>query len=121
MDMIQYPLLTALYGRGGTTWTGAPLSWLRVEVKGERLFISGMTPLVDDGERFIQDGSTYTYILEGADAEKLLASLSQDPEKKPETIIAEMFEFSRPNSILKEYIDDLGIHCEYHCSRGEIL
>ena len=63
--MIHYPLLTALYGRGGATWTGAPLSWLRVEAKGERLFISGMTPLVDDGERFIQDGSAYSYILEG--------------------------------------------------------
>ena len=119
--MIHYPLLTALYGRGGATWTGAPLSWLRVEAKGERLFISGMTPLVDDGERFIQDGTAYSYILEGEDAENLLASLSKNSAKKPETIIAEMFEFSRPNSTLKEYLDDLGIHCEYHCSRGEIL
>ena len=65
--MIKYPFLTALCGRGGTTWTGAPLSWLQVEAKGERLYISGTTPLVDDGERFIQNGAAYSYMLEGED------------------------------------------------------
>ena len=119
--MIKYPLLTALCGRGGAVWTGAPLSWLRVEVKGERLFISGMTPLADDGDHFIQDGSAYSYMLEGEDAEKLLVSLSQNPEERPERVIAEAFEFSHPDHTLKEYVDSLGIRCEYHCSRGEIL
>ena len=28
--MMKYPFLAALSGRGGATWTGAPLSWLRV-------------------------------------------------------------------------------------------
>lgn len=117
--MTKYPFLTALRGRGGTTWTGAPLSWLRVEAKGERLYISGMTPLVDDGEHFIQDGSTYSYILECDDAEKLLASLCKKTGEKPENIIAEMFEFSRPDCLLKEYIDSLGLQCEYHYSNGQ--
>jgi len=119
--MTKYPFLTALRGRGGTTWTGAPLSWLRVEAKGERLYISGTTPLVDDGERFIQNGAAYSYMLEGEDAEKLLASLSKHPGKRPETVIAETFEFSRPDYLLKEYIDDLGIRYEYHSSSGEII
>lgn len=119
--MIKYPFLTALSGRGGTTWTGAPLSWLQIEAKGERLYISGMTPLVDNGESFIRNGSTYSYMLEGEDAEALLASLSKNSEKRPETVIAETFEFSRPDYMLKEYIDDLGLHYEYHFTEGEIL
>ena len=119
--MMKYPFLAALSGRGGATWTGAPLSWLRVEAKGERLYISGVTPLVDDGDRFIRDGSAYSYVLEGGDAERLLASLSKRPGQRPEAVIAETFEFSRPDCPLKDYIDDLGIRCEYHRSGGEIL
>ena len=65
---------------GDTAWTGAPLSRLQVEAAGERLYISGMKPLADDGARFIQNGSAYPDVLEGEGAKTAVFPLKTPRE-----------------------------------------
>ena len=118
MNKNTYPLLWDLEGRGGAAYTGAPCSYLLIEVRGGRLEITGRTPLRDDGDRYIQGGTEYRYVLESAEAEKLFAALSPDPRARPERILAESFEFSRPDCLLKTYLDALGLSYDYESAEG---
>ena len=115
----QYPMLTELYARGSAAFEGMPLASLLIEVRGGQLFITGTTSLRDDGEHYIETGAEYCYILESAEAEKLLAALSRRSKDRPEKVIAEEFEFSRPDCRLKDYLDEEGIACRYEWSPGE--
>ena len=67
----QFPRLHALYGRGSATYTGAPLSFLLIEVRGGKLYITGEMPLHDDGDHYTAPGSAYQYVLDGYAAEQL--------------------------------------------------
>ena len=121
MKREQCPLLSALEARGSIALTGAPLSSIIVEVRSERLTITGVTPLLDDGDRYTESGSEYLYELESAEAEKLLSALSRHSEKKPEFTIAHEFEFSRPHCPLRDYLDGLQLTYQYHFTKGEAL
>jgi hypothetical protein len=121
MKQEQYPFLTALEARGSFARMGEPLSNLVVEVRGGRLFITGVTPLRDDGDRYTETGSAYSYELEGAEAEKLLSALSHDFKGRPEAAIAREFEFSRLRCPLKEYLDSLQINYQYYFTKGDPL
>ena len=105
--------LNALLARGPAAYTGAPLASLLVEVRGGRLYITGVTPLEDDGERYTGPGREYGYILEGGEAEKLLSALARYDGGHPERLIASSFEFSRPRCPLGDYLDSLGIAYRY--------
>ena len=121
MKREQCPLLSALEARGSIALTGAPLSSIIVEVRSERLTITGVTPLRDDGDRYTESGSEYFYELEGVEAEKLLAALCRHSRDRPEVTIAREFEFSRPRCPLKDYLDDLRLTYQYHFAKGEAL
>lgn len=110
-------LLTALKARGPLSRTGPPLSSVLIEIRGEYLCISGTTPLKDNGTRYTHSGAEYEYILESAEAEKLLASLGS----RPEQAIAERFEFTYPHRPLSDYLDRLGIKYTFHLTTGERL
>ena len=56
MNLQPHPLLTALYARGGAAYAGELLSYLLIEVRGECLWITGVTPLRDNGYRFTASG-----------------------------------------------------------------
>ena len=114
MNLQQHPLLTALYARGGAAYAGELLSYLLIEVRGECLWITGVTPLRDNGCRFTASGREYHYILECNAAEKFLSTLCQNTSETPEHIIARDFEFSRPHCLLKDYLDSLQIPYQYH-------
>ena len=109
----QFPHLRALYGRGSAAYTGAPLSFLLIEVCGGKLYITGEMPLRDDGDHYTAPGSAYQYVLDGYAAERLLSALARSSQKVPEAVIAEEFEFSRPGNPLKDYLDSLGINYNY--------
>lgn len=115
----QYPRLNALYARGAAAYTGAPLASLLIEVRGGHLYITGVTPLRSKGDNYVETGTEYCYILESGEAEKLLFALSQHSHEKPERIIADSFEFSRPQCLLKEYLDSLEIVYQYYVVKGE--
>lgn len=119
MKKESYPLLSALHARGAAAYTGAPLSSLLIEVRGEQLYITGVTPLRDDGDGYVETGTEYCYILRSGEAEKLLSALSQYSQERPERVIADSFEFSRPQCPLKEYLDSLQIIYQYHAVEGE--
>lgn len=119
MNQNCYPLLWDLEGRGPAAYTGEPCSYLLIEVRGGRLEISGQTPFRDDGDRYTQAGTEYRYILESAEAEKLLAALTQNIRARPERILAESFEFSRPDNPLKTYLDALHLTYQYDRTKGE--
>lgn len=121
MKLDQYAHIMAMYSRGDTTFTGAPLSYLRVEIRGGSLYITGVTPLEEDGDRYTAAGTEYQYVLEGEQAEKLLSALSAHGENRPERRIAEEFEFSRPDCLLKDYLDHLHIAYQYYVTPGEKL
>lgn len=121
MKQEPYPLLRAFEARGGIALTGDPLASLVVEVRDGRLTITGVTPLLDDGDRYTESGSEYFYELESAEAEKLLSALSRHSEKKPEFTIAHEFEFSRPHCPLRDYLDGLQLTYQYHFTKGEAL
>ena len=53
MEMMEYPFLAVRSGRGAASGEAPPLSWMQIGVKGEGLALSGMTPLMDDGEHLI--------------------------------------------------------------------
>lgn len=114
----RYPLLTAFGVRGPFTVTGKPLSSLLIEVRGWRLFITGVTPLCDDGDRYTATGAEYGYVLGPAAAEQLLAALSRDFNGRAEDVIAQEFEFSHPHWPLREYLDDLQLTYEYYYTEG---
>lgn len=109
----QFPRLRALYGRGSAAYTGAPLSFLLIEVRGGKLYITGEMPLHDDGDHYTALGSEYQYVLDGYAAEQLLSALARGSQKVPEAVIAEEFEFSRPNNPLRDYLDSLNLDYEY--------
>ena len=109
----QFPRLNALYGRGSAAYAGAPLSFLLIEVRGGNLYITGATPLRDDGDRYTAPGSEYQYVLGSSAAEQLLCALARGSQKASEAVIAEEFEFSRPGNPLKDYLDSLGIQYDY--------
>ena len=117
----RYPLLTAFGERGPFTFTGAPLSSLVIEVRGTHLSIIGVTPLRDDGERYIQSGAEYEYRLEGMAGEKLLSALRADFGGRPALVIAWEFEFSKPHCPLTEYLDCLQLVYEYYYTEGNLL
>ena len=115
-----YPCLDALRGRGDAAYTGEPFSFLLVEVRDDRLQITGAGPLADDGDRYIRTGGEFRYLLEGAEAERLLTALSHCADR-PERVIAREFEFSRPRCPLRDYLDALHITYQYHATKGEPL
>lgn len=116
-----YPLLEALRGRGPSAYTGEPLSYLLVEVRGQQLQLTGATPLRFSGGGSVRTGSEYRYTLEAGEAEKLLAALARDSGGRPEQIIAREFEFSWPERTLKDYLDTLGLTYQYEITEGELL
>lgn len=116
-----YPLLEALRGRGPSAYTGEPLSYLLVEVRGEQLQLTGATPLRFPDTGRIRGGSEYRYALEAGEAEKLLAALTRDSGGRPEQAIARDFEFSWPERPLKDYLDALGLTYQYEVTEGELL
>ena len=116
----QYPCLNALRGRGDAAYTGEPFSFLLVEVRNDCLQITGAGPLADDGERYTRTGGEFRYLLEGAEAERLLSVLSRCADR-PERVIAREFEFSRPRCPLKDYLDALHITYQYEETKGEPL
>ena len=93
MKLDQYTHIMAMYSRGDTTFTGAPLSYLHVEIRGGSLYITGVTPLEEDGDRYTAAGTEYQ----------------------------EEFEFSRPDCLLKDYLDHLHIAYQYYVTPGEKL
>ena len=112
MSKQAYPLLEALRARGPAAYTGEPLSYLLVEARGERLQLTGATPLRFPRDRPIRMGAEYRYILEAGEAEKLLAALSRTAGDRPEQRIA------RP---LKDYLDGLGLTYQYEYTEGESI
>ena len=88
--------MDALRGRGPAAYTGEPLSFLLIEVQSNRLWIRGATPLQDNSERYVAAGTEYCYVLEAHEAEKLLRALTRHSRDRPERILADNFEFSRP-------------------------
>ena len=121
MKQEPYPLLNALHARGAAAYTGAPLSSLLIEVRGGQLHITGITPLRSDGDRYTETGTEYCYILESGEAEKLLSALSRHSRERPERVIADSFEFSRPQCPLKDYLDSLQIGYQYDAAEGDRL
>lgn len=121
MKTTPYPLLQALEGRGSACYLGAPLSYLLVEVRSGQLFLTGKTPLVEGQDTYLRDGMEYCYILNGPEAERLLTALSSTSDARPERILAQTFEFSRPDCPLKDFLDELAIPYEYHCWEGDEL
>ena len=71
MNQRTYPLLTALAGRGPAPYTGPDLSRLPIEVCGDLLEVSGVTPLRYDGGGDTAPGKEYRYLLKAPDAENL--------------------------------------------------
>lgn len=114
------PLLDALEGRGPAAYTGAPLSFLLVEVSGGRLCLTGALPLSDNGDCYTRTGAEYRYELERGEAEKLLSALCRGGGR-PERILADTFEFSRPDYPLKDYLDSLQISYQYQQWEGESI
>lgn len=121
MEIEQYPLLTALYARGPAAFTGEPLSYLLIEVRGGNLYITGATPLRSAGDHYTESGWEYCYVLDSGEAEKLLESLVRYHHKRPEEVIAGSFEFFRPQCLLKDYMDSLEITYQYHATEPERL
>lgn len=121
MSKSSCPLLDALRGRGPAAYTGEPLSFLLIEVQSNRLWIRGATPLQDNGERYVAAGTEYCYVLEAHEAEKLLRALTRHSRDRPERILADNFEFSRPGCPLWAYLDCLHISYHYEESKGEPL
>ena len=121
MSQTSYPLLTALMGRGPAAYTGEPFSFLLVEVRSGCLQITGATPLHNDGDRYTQTGTEYRYVMESAEAEKLLEAITRHSKDRPERILAETFEFSRPHCPLKDYLDSLHLTYQYQETKGEPL
>lgn len=121
MSEQAYPLLEALRARGSAAYTGEPLSYLLVEVRGERLLLTGATPLRFPRDGPIRTGAEYRYILEAGQAEKLLAALSRASGDRPEQRIAREFELSWPERPLKDYLDGLGLTYQYEYTEGESL
>lgn len=121
MEREQYHLLMALEARGGFALEGAPLSAILIEVRGGCLYIAGVTPLLDNGDRYTESGSEYSYELESAEAEKLLDVLCRHFRDRPEVTIVREFEFSRPHCPLKTYLDELQLIYQYHFMKGEAL
>lgn len=117
----MYPMLDALMKRGPAAYTGEPLSFLLVEVRNGCLHITGAEPLQVDGDSYVREGAEYCYVLEGREAEKLLSSLCRRPEDRPERILADTFEFARPDAPLKDYLDGLQIVYTYHRMEGASL
>lgn len=104
----------ALSGRGSAAYTVAPLSFLLIEVRGGKLYITGAMPLHDDGDHYTVHGSKYQYVFDGYAAERLLSALARGSQKVPEAVIAEEFEFSRPGNPLKDYLDSFNIKYDYY-------
>ena len=121
MSQTPYPLLTALMGRGPAAYTGEPFSFLLVEVQSGYLQITGATPLHSDGDRYTRTGTEYRYVMESSEAERLLEALTQHSRDRPERILADTFEFSRPNCPLKDYLDSLHLIYKYQETKGEPL
>lgn len=117
----RYPLLTAFGARGPFAFTGKPLSSLLIEVRGCQLFITGVTPLRDNGDRYTATGAEYGYVLGPAAAEQLLAALGRDFNGRAEEIIPREFEFFNPRWQLKQYLDDLQLSYVYYFAAGEPL
>ena len=115
------PRLEALRGRGPVVYTGRPRSYLRVEVLGEELHISGATPLVDNGETYLRAGTAYRYVAAGRAAEQLLKLLEERYHTRPERAIAQQYEFSRPDNPLHRELDRLGLVYEYAAREEEEL
>ena len=121
MSQKSYPLLTALAGRGPAAYTGEPFSFLLVEVRNGCLQITGATPLRSDGDHYTQAGTEYWYIMESPEAERLLETLTQHSRDRPERILADTFEFSRPLCPLKDALDSLHLTYQYQAIKGEPL